>query len=106
MEAGAADKVGELVGQDAAGGVPSGMDDPRPPVGRFTAQQRRTVGIAVEGGSGGDQAANLIGAFRRQQLGHQGVGDPGSRRDGIGGMVAGIVVRADGGGHSPLRIGA
>ena len=99
-------QVGELVGQDAAGGVAAGMDDPRPPVGRFTAQQRRAVGIPVEGGTRRDQAANLIGAFRRQQSGHQSVGDPGTRRDGIGGMVAGIVVRADGGGHSPLRIGA
>ena len=94
------------MGQDAAGGVAPGMDDPRPPMGRFTAQQRRAVGIAVEGRSGRDQATNLIGAFRRQQLGHQSVGDPGTRHDGIGGVVARIVVRTDGGSHSPLRIGA
>ena len=53
---GAADAGGELVGQDAAGGVTAGMDDPRSPVGRFAAQQRRTVGIPVEGGAGCYQA--------------------------------------------------
>ena len=103
---GAANEVGELVGQDAACGVTPGMDDPRPPMGRFTAEHRRSVGIAVEGRPGGEQPADLVGAFRRQQPGHQGIRDPGARRDGIGGMVARIVVRADRGGHSALCIGA
>jgi hypothetical protein len=77
------------VGQDATGG-----------------QQRRTVRIAIEGGSRGYKAANLIGAFRCQQLSHQSVGDTGSRHDSIGRVVTRIVIRADGCGNSPLSVGA
>ena len=98
-----ADDLGQAADQRRAGAVAAGVDDPGPGVGRLEPEAEPPVGSAIEPGAQGEQLVNPVRAFTCEDADGFGVGQAVTGGEGVGGVLAGAVARAQSHRDAALR---